>query len=665
MNALDPMPPRDGSQAAGPPGVGRPGLREIAVIVLRRIWRFLVEYVRFKYIDGAINLVRYVQSLPRPESRFVTFGLTFAALTIVATPLFAQLGSQLPKLLFEDVNNASQSVPQAAFFLAIGLFSLAWAYILNGAAQGPGLLWILSSLFFMFVTSVVGFAIPPKSPLANLLLVVYCLPVVLGALTPGGRTWGKVLLAIFAAGIAMRSTPVPDLLSGAPWRLLWIPAGAVLVGLHFLIARRPWSSASRRVAFAAAVTMLYLLFVAWKASPRAVAETFNYSLTLAFSMIEFLWFVLGASFVAGAIELGSFARRMAGVIASEPAPVWTLLVFWVLAVLWLKPSQVPPPDLYWVSGWMAAALAALAVRWKIRGMPAEWLARWFVASIAGLVVVQTYLTLDFRDVLTRGAGVISVVMFVYAITMEVAGHISKVPLAAHGLERPSPLLLYLGVVLLVGASTLFGLAANILAFQKSVILNEYVGTVSLWIPIGLMTIVRGWPRFPKAALARVGPGFIWAAILAVPGFLLYADAGPGRAAAINVLAVAALSGLLVRRWRDVRSPLAGAVVGAAVGLGFAISIHRRVLIGVLSMLLTMIAGFTKDAPLHRAAQRMLVQAFPGTAAELDSLVLWQAGDQFVYYVIGTILSAGIAAVIAAMARDSASDTSPENRRLIS
>jgi len=619
-------------------------------IVLGRVRQFLIEYVRFYYTGGVLQLLAHLRTLPRPESRFVTFGLLFAALTIVATPVLVHLGPQLPALPFVDAENRPQSVPAVALFIAIVLFSLAWGYILSGAAQGPGLLWILTSLFYMFITSAVGFAIPLTSPLANVHLVIYCLPVMLGALTPGGRAWGKMLLAIFAAGIAMRATPIPDLFPALPWRVLWIPAAAVLVGLHVLIARRPWSSASHRVGLAATATVLYLLFVTWQASPRTVAETLNYSLTLSYSMIDFLWFVLGASFVAGAIALGSFARRLAGTLASDPVPVWGLFIGWGIAMAWLKPYQVPPPGSYWVVGLMIAAIVAVGAQWTTRGLTSDWLAQWLVASVASVVIAQTYLTLDIREVLTRGAGVLSVAMFVYSITTAVASHITRVPLSTHGLEQPSPLLLYLGVVLLVGASTLFSLSANLVAFQQDVVVFEYLGTVSLWIPIGLITIARGWPGFPQTALARVGPAFVWAAVLAIPGFLLHADTGPWFAAAISVAAVALLAALLVWRWSDIRGAPAGAVVGAAVGLGFAISMHRRVLVGVVSMMLTAIAGFTRDQPLRAAAHRMLVQAFPGGGADLDAFVLWGPRDTVVYYVIGIILATGIAAAAAARGR---------------
>jgi hypothetical protein len=416
-----------------------------------------------------------------------------------------------------------------------------------------------------------------------------------------------------------------------------------MIGLHLLVARRPWVSTSRRVAIAAGATMLYLFFVTWYASPARVAETLNYALTLSYSMIDFLWFVLGASFVGGAIALGSFVRRLAGTLASDPAPVWGPLIGWVVAMAWLKPHQVAPPGVYWVGGLMVAAVIAMTARWITRGMTSDWLARWLVVSVAAVVVVQTYVTLDIRDVLTRGAGVLSVVIFVYSLTVEVAGHITKVPLSTHGLERPAPLVLYLGVVLLVGASTLFSLAANLVVYQQEIVLFEYLGTVSLWIPIVLMTIAHGLPGAPREAMARVAPAFVWAAVLAVPGFLLHANTAPSLAAGVNVAAAAVLAVVLVRRWREVRGAIPGAVIGAAVALGFAISIHRRVLIGMLSMMLTAIAGFTRDQPLRAAAQRMLFQAFPGRGADLDVLVPWQSRDTLVYYVVATLLVTGIAA----------------------
>jgi hypothetical protein len=622
---------------------------ETARVLLGRTRQFFVEYVNFFYTGGVVHVWGHVRALPRPESRLAAFGLLGAALTIVATPILVHLGPQWSVLQFVDAENRPQVVPAAALFIAIPLFALAWGYLLSGAAQGPGLLWISLSLFFMFITGVIGFAIPLKSPLANAHLVIYCMPVILGALTPGGRMWGKLALAVFAAGIAMRATPVPDFFPTIPWRLLWIPASLVMIGLHLLIARRPWTSTAGRVAVSAGTTTLYLFFVTWRASPATVAETLNYALTLSYSLIDSLWFILGASFVAGAIALGAFVRRLAGMLASEPAPVWGPLVGWGVAMAWLKPQQVAAPGLYWVAGLMVGGLIAMTARWITRGMSSDWLARWLVVSVAAVVVAQTYLTLDIRDVLARGAGALSVVIFVYSLTVEVAGHITKVPLSIYGLEQPAPLVLYLGVVLLVGASTLFSLAANLVVYQQEIVLFEYLGTVSLWIPIGLMTLAHDLPGLRREAMARVAPAFVWAAVLAVPGFLLHADIAPSLAAAVNIAAAAVLAVVLVRRWRDVRGAISGALIGAAVALGFAISLHRRVLIGVVSMMMTAIAGFTRDQPLRAAAQRILYQAFPGRGADLDVFVPWQSRDTLVYYVVGTLAVTGIAAAFSAAA----------------
>jgi hypothetical protein len=278
-------------------------------------------------------------------------------------------------------------------------------------------------------------------------------------------------------------------------------------------------------------------------------------------------------------------------------------------------------------------------------MTREWLAGWFVASIAGLIILRTHASLAGTDVqiVGREAGVRSVIAFVYAITWEVAGRIRKVPLAARGFAQPAPLLLYLGLVLLVGAASLLGLTAGLPEFQKELAAFEYLGAASLWIPIGLLTVLRGWQAFPREALAAVVPAFIAGNVLGVPGFLLRAGIGQGLADALNVVAVVALAGAAARWWRALRTPLASAAVGAAAALGLAVGMHRRILVGPLSTLLTMIAGFTKDKPLRAAADHMFWQAFPGNPA---LLVPWGAVDQFVYYVIATVLALGVAALVA-------------------
>jgi hypothetical protein len=138
--------------------------------------------------------------------------------------------------------------------------------------------------------------------------------------------------------------------------------------------------------------------------------------------------------------------------------------------------------------------------------------------------------------------------------------------------------------------------------------------------------------------------------VAIPGFLLRAGSGPGVADAINVLAVAAVAATLPWLWTRIEGYVPAAAVGAATALGFAVSIHRRVLVSLLSMFLTMIAGFTRDVPLYQAARRMLVQAFPGGPEELIHLVLWQRNDQFLYYGVAPVVAAGAAAAAAAVRR---------------
>lgn len=66
---------------------------------------------------------------------------------------------------------------------------------------------------------------------------------------------------------------------------------------------------------------------------------------------------------------------------------------------------------------------------------------------------------------------------------------------------------------------------------------------------------------------------------------------------------------------------------------------------MLSVLLTVVAGFTRDAPLQHAARRMLVQAFPATVDELALLVVWRSSDQLVYYGVVPLLAASVSAAI--------------------
>jgi hypothetical protein len=157
---------------------------------LGKAQRLLAEYIAFQYAEGILKMPAYLRALPRQEACLAWIGLGSAILTVIATPVFTGPGAGLGGLAFMDVAEQARRVPGAAFFLAAGLFVVAWGYILNGAAAGPGVLWIASGLFYIFLINTVGFAIPRTSPWANLHAAAICLPVLVAAHAPlpGGHS---------------------------------------------------------------------------------------------------------------------------------------------------------------------------------------------------------------------------------------------------------------------------------------------------------------------------------------------------------------------------------------------------------------------------------------------------------------------------------------------
>jgi hypothetical protein len=623
---------------------GPPAIRAAVTTRARRV---LAEYVRFQYTEGALKLYGHITQLPRPEASAAWLGVAAAALAVIATPLLAGAAGGLPGIAFEDTSGAMRSAPVPAVVLALAVFSLAWGYLLAGAAQGPGLLWIVTGLLFVYMLVGIGLAVGRS----YLHLLALALPVAVGAISRGGRRWAQVGLVLLVSTVMVRLVPLPPAWR-ARWYLLWPAAVALALGLHALLARRPWAAPGWRVLLGGCASALYLAVTVLVSSPRAVAGGFDVSLNNTITILEMLWFLLGAAFIAGAVAFGRFAHRVVGLMVSDPIPAWVLIIGWAALVAWaFRGPLVGGPAIAQAASAavLLAAAAALALRWRQKGLARQWLAGWFVGSIAVLGAVQAYLSLDVSDVLRREAGTLSLIAFAYAVTWEVAGRIPDVPLAARGFGRPSPLLLYLGVILLVSAATLFGLSADLKFFQQVVTLSQYKGAASLWIPVGLVTVLGAWPAFPVSARPRVLQAFLWGALLAVPCFVLRAALGPGPSDLIALSAAAGLGLLLVSRWREARGAIPAAAIAAAAALGLAVSMAQRLLVALLHPLLTMIAALGGPRVFQRAGN---------AAFDMVHGTGWRSADQLTYYVLGPAAAIGVA-VLAARVRQAADRRAPE------
>lgn len=606
----------------------------VVVTAAQKTGRVLRSFVEFSFSEGVRELYQHLRALPREEARLTWVGLALAGVIVLATPLLAAVGPWFDPLVFQDENGVAQVIPAAALVLALAAFALAWSYVLCGAAQGPGVVWILVATFYTYLLLYVGSAVGRS----YLHLIVFLLPVMLAALTAEGQKWGKIIFAVAVASVAIRATPVSSLLR-VPWYVLWIPCGVLMVALHTGIARRPWPLPSARVALATAGTTVYLIGIATSTPQSAVlAKALNLALNSVTGMLELLWFLLGVSFVSGALALGQFARRVVELGSPWLHVRWVVLVGGTVLSLWVL--RFPVEGEFAARPWGAVLLVVLAaglmVRWRRRGMTEEWLAGWFVVTVAALALLQAYATLDIGEILTREAGLLSVLGFTYAMVWEVVGRIPKVPLAAQGFRRPAPLLLYVGVVLLIGAASLFGLAAHLTYFQQVVILRQYRGAISLWIPMVLLLVLRSVPGFSPAESTRLIHAFVLGALVAVPAFLLRAS-GLWGADVVGLAAVVALALYLVRRWSEITAWLPSAAVGAAIAAGFAVSLSQRLLVYLLAELLSM-SGAMSTVPVLTEAGKAVFDTI-GTA-------VWRPVDGLVYYLIGPALAGAMAVVMA-------------------
>jgi hypothetical protein len=494
-----------------------------------------------------------------------TVGLAAVGLAVAATPLLATYAGHLTGVEFENVRGTISTIPMLAVAIAAGLFAAAWGFLLSGAAQGPGLLWMFAGLQYLYGMITIGLA----AGRSFLHVVPVLLLVVIGAVSPGGRPWAKVGLAVAIASTLLRLTPLPPVVR-TTWYLYWLPVGAALAFAHLALQKRaPWRP-STRVAVASIVTFTYMAIVAGTVGVRPLTEWFHTTLDNLTSMLQVVWFLLGAAFVAGAIELGGFMRRIVDVATPAPVPTWGLLLAWIGAVLWSGIPAAPHQTRALTLAVVVGAVVILAARWRVRGMSREWLAGWFVGSLAALFGLKAYLSLDLADIITREAGALSIVAFTYAVVWEVTGRIPSVPIESRHLTRPSPLALYLGTIILIGAVALFGISANLKFFQQIVVLGQYVGALALWMPVGLLTLAGAWKRVPRPALARFAQAFLISMVVSVPVFLWRASGTSSGADVAAVIVAVILASGLVSVWPEASADRVVACgIGAAVGFGLA------------------------------------------------------------------------------------------------
>ena len=603
-----------------------------------------VDYVRFKHIDKFVKFHDHVRSLPDEERLLTWAALALAGVVVIATPLLAGFAARFSAVSFQDVQDQTRTVPVPAMILAFLAFSIGWGYLLSGAAQAGGLLWIFAGLLYAFLIFIIGLSALRFSPLHAIPMLLL---VAMGALTPSGGLWGKIGLIVLTTSFFVRvSLPVHSVLKDH-WYLFWPVAIAALVAVHRFLARRPWRSPIARTALAAGATLGYFFLIAATThSWTNFAPWLHVAFNTAISYLDVLWFLLGASFVGGAIALALFARKAIERVFPPGILHWAILGGWIALAIWAlrsAPTGAHGPYDRYALGILLASLLVLFTWWRMKRITEEWLAGWFVASAAAVLSLRTYLTLDIGSLVSGKADARVLLSFAYAITWEVASHIRGVPLSMRGFPQPAPVLLYLGMVLTICGASLFGLSANLKYFQEAIVLNEYRGALSLGLPLGLLAAAGTWPMIPHGVIRRCVTGFLLASVVAIPAFLLRAASGPW----IWPLLIAGLvtfTVILARRWAEIDRPLEGAALGCATGLGFAVVLSQhRVFVDSLWILMSMLAAFT---------------GIPGAREPVEVVkrwavdTVWGRTDQIAFVVAAPLLTVLAGAVLAAVKRKS-------------
>jgi hypothetical protein len=624
----------------------RGGLRLNPDNPLHQTVQVAVDYVRFKHIDKFVKFHNHVRSLPDAERLLTWTALALAGVVVIATPVLAGFASRFTAVSFQDVQEQTRTIPAPAIMLAFLAFSIGWGYLLTGAAQGPALLWIVAGLLYSFLILIIGLNALRFSPLHAIPMLLL---VAMGALTPSGRLWGKIGLIVLMTSFFVRLSLPPGSALKAHWYVLWPVAIAALVAVHRFLARRPWPSPVARTALASAATVGYFFLIAttthnWTNFATWLHVAFN----TVISYLDILWFLLGASFVGGAIALAVFARKAIERVCPPGILHWAILGGWIALAVWALRS-VPkgahgPYDRYAI-GILLASLLVLATWWRMKRITREWLAGWFVASAAAVLSLRTYLSLDMGSLVSGKADARVLLSFAYAITWEVASHIRNIPLSMRGLPQPAPVLLYLGMVLTICGASLFGLSANLKYFQEAIVLNEYQGALSLGLPLGLLAAAGTWPLIPQGVIRRSVAAFLLASGLAIPAFLLRAATGPW-VWPLLIAGLVAFTLILARFWPEIDRLLAGAALGCATGMGFAVVLSQhRVFVDSLWILMSMVAAFSGVPGARGPAEVVQRWAFE---------TVWRPADVIAFVVAAPLLTTLAGAVLAAVKQKSRS-----------
>jgi len=584
-----------------------------------RVWALAVAFFKLRIGDDLARLTTYLRGLPRGEGRIARLGLVLTALLVVATPALTALTPHLGAIQFQGEGTPGQAatVSVAALILGLAAFAVAWCYLLTAAAYGPGVLWIGAGLLYVYEVWPIGFSLG-RSPLQ---LIPLSLPVMIGALTPQGSAWGKIVLALLVANLGARG--LPHRLGGADVWALWAIVGTAFLGLHAFLSRHSWPP-GRRMALGIAALLGYFLLVAMDPGRHgSMASSLSGSLNNTVWFLMILWFLLGAAFVSGAIALARFARDAMEALLPSRSLHYPLAVSWGLLAAWVMrfPSGDVAPLLRPVAVTVVLVwMWVVAVRWVRRTMTRQWLSTAFVAAAAALLILEAISTMGPGEALPQEAGALSLLGFVFALVWEVTVRLPAIPASAAGLPQPGPLLLYMGTVLLVGDAALFGFAASLPFFQRAALLVQFQGATALWVPVLSLTLAHSWPAFSTAAARRAIHAFAIGMVLAVPGLAARLTLPlPLRDSAVAVAVVAAAV-VLVVRWADVREPLSAGAVGYAMAYGFAAGLSWAILIPALAGMLNVVGALFFIRPLNALSAALLKMAIAHTWGATETAV---------------------------------------------
>jgi len=545
--------------------------------------------------------------VPLRGGRLYWPGLVMLLLAVVAGPYFRLAGQGYPVVAAEIYEGEVLGAPLPALYLALLVFSFAWAYLLTGAA-GYGLgVYVLAAAYAAYFGLLAGLSLAGTLWFALVPIWLLLLGGWVASLRPAPSAWLRTgsgqasrltwlrlpLLALLSWLVALMTYPslgLSALLPG-PW------GRVALTALYFALVANPLvrrKAPSFKPSIAFGVTLVLFVSLYALSLQRSTAdEVFGWAFLSFHSLlglVSLFWIWLGLDLFNGAQDI---AERVAGIVETLMPPKALAATIFSLWVLWsaiayllthgpglglttflskygwgqtllegyllLNPSPVLAFSLdYSLYLTIAICLFALGLRLTKR-LSSERVMSLFNLSLFGFIVLYGF----FGVMFAIGSEDWESTLGAWPLLIFVAGMFWQIPKAASGLVSGTKIQtsVFLGLLLAFGAISLLELTAGYSLFYKELSLNPLLGVLYLGLPYLLYTFLYQQRRRAPVSSGRLMLLFALGMLSALPALAW---------GTILIAPVVWLALILATVWRWGRwdGYLDGAIYTSVLALGF-------------------------------------------------------------------------------------------------